>query len=43
MLKISTQTWGTICCIAHSGPNSSARRFRLFAAASRIEWTWQFI
>nr|ABJ99601.1 NBS-LRR type resistance protein [Beta vulgaris] len=28
-----------MCCIAHSGPNSSARRFTLLAAASRIEYT----
>lgn len=31
------QTCGTICCIAHSGPNSSASRFKLLAAASRME------
>ena len=29
-----------MCCIAHSGPNSSAKRFTLLVAASRIEYTY---
>jgi hypothetical protein len=33
-------TWGIMCCIAHSGPNSSAKRLTLLAAASRIEYTY---
>lgn len=33
-------TWGIMCCIAQSGPNSSAKRLTLLAAASRIEYTY---
>lgn len=29
-----------MCCIAQSGPNSSAKRLMLLAAASRIEYTY---
>jgi hypothetical protein len=38
-LQWIVQTCGTMCCIAHSDPNSSANLLTLVTAASRMENT----